>query len=254
MLKKVGISVLTVLIALVVMFLVIQFMPGDPVDIMANDIMKKESIQYDIAYERAKAILNFDPDKPIFERFIDYSHGIITGNLGNSMAYKKSVISIISEALPWTLLVASLSLFLSFTVGILLGIYIAWKRKKVLNSALIIYQSILGAIPNYVVAYLLVFLFSVTLGWLPARGAYSTSTTMGFNLPFIADVLRHAVLPVLAFFLTTVLTEILMILPESTGPFIPLFLIILHIMHHFRREPLRPLYWKAMILQIKFLQ
>jgi peptide/nickel transport system permease protein len=204
MLKKVGISVLTVLIALVVMFLVIQFMPGDPVDIMASDIMKKENIQYDIAYERAKAILNFDPDKPIFERFIDYAHGIITGNLGNSMAYKKSVISIIREALPWTLLVASLSLFLSFSVGILLGIYIAWKRKKVLNSALIIYQSILGAIPNYVVAYLLVFLFSVTLGWLPARGAYSTSTTMGFNLPFITDVLRHAVLPVLAFFLTTV--------------------------------------------------
>jgi peptide/nickel transport system permease protein len=113
MLKKVGISVLTVLIALVVMFLVIQFMPGDPVDIMASDIMKKENIQYDIAYERAKAILNFDPDKPIFERFIDYAHGIITGNLGNSMAYKKSVISIIREALPWTLLVASLSLFLS---------------------------------------------------------------------------------------------------------------------------------------------
>jgi len=54
------------------------------------------------------------------------------------------------------------------------------------------------------VAYLLVFLFSVTLGWLPARGAYSTATTMGFNLPFITDVLRHAVLPVLAFFLTTV--------------------------------------------------
>ncbi len=114
------------------------------------------------------------------------------------------MISIIREALPWTLLVASLSLFLSFSVGILLGIFIAWKRKKVLNSALIIYQSILGAIPNYVVAYLLVFLFSVTLGWLPARGAYSTSTTVGFNFPFILDVLRHAVLPVLAFFLTTV--------------------------------------------------
>ncbi len=204
MLKKVMIAILTIFISLIVMFIVIQFMPGDPVDIMATDIVKRENVQYDIAYERAKAILNYDPDKPLLERFAEYSAGIVTGNLGVSMAYKKSVTGIIKEALPWTLLVASLSLFLSFSVGILLGIFIAWKRKKFLNSLLIAYQSILGAIPNYVVAYLLVFLFSVTLGWLPARGAYSTSTTVGFNFPFIMDVLKHAVLPVLAFFLTTV--------------------------------------------------
>ncbi len=204
MLKKVMIAILTILISLIVMFIVIQFMPGDPVDIMATDIVKRENVQYDIAYERAKAILNYDPDKPLLERFTEYSMGIVTGDLGVSMAYKKSVTGIIKEALPWTLLVASLSLFLSFSVGILLGIFIAWKRKKFLNSLLIAYQSILGAIPNYVVAYLLVFLFAVTLGWLPARGAYSTSTTVGFNFPFIMDVLKHAVLPVLAFFLTTV--------------------------------------------------
>ncbi|HCL02554.1 MAG TPA: ABC transporter permease [Lachnoclostridium phytofermentans] len=204
MLKKVMIAILTILISLVVMFLVIQNMPGDPVDIMATEIMKKESVQYEIAYQRAKAILNYDPDKPLLQRFFDYSKGIISGDLGNSLAYKKSVVSIIKDALPWTLLVASLSLFLSFSVGILLGIFIAWKRKKFLNYSLIIYQSILGAIPNYVVAYLLVFLFSVTLKWLPARGAYSTSVTVGFNLPFILDVLKHAVLPVMAFFLTTV--------------------------------------------------
>ncbi len=204
MLKKVMTALFTILVALIVMFLVIQNMPGNPVDIMATDIMKKESIQYDIAYERAKAILNYDPDKPLVERFIDYAKGILSGSLGTSMAYKKSVSDIIKEALPWTLLVASLSLFLSFTVGILLGILIAWKRKKVLNTILIGYQSILGSIPNYIVAYLLVVIFSVSLGWLPARGAYSTQVTAGFNLPFILDVLKHAILPVLAYFLTTV--------------------------------------------------
>lgn len=204
MLKKFFVAILTIVIALIVMFMVIQFMPGDPVNIMATDIMKRENVQYDIAYERAKAILNYDPDEPMIERFMDYSKGIVTGSLGDSMAYKKSVISIIKEALPWTLLVASLSLFLSFVIGILLGILIAWKRSKLMNSVLIVYQSIFGAIPNYVVAYLLVFLFSVKLGWLPARGAYSSSTEVGFNLKFIGDVLKHAVLPVLAFFLTTV--------------------------------------------------
>ena len=50
----------------------------------------------------------------------------------------------------------------------------------------------------------LIFLFAVTLGWLPARGPYSAQVTPGFNMPFIASVLRHAILPVLAYFLTTV--------------------------------------------------
>lgn len=204
MIKKLLISLLTIFIAVVVMFLVIQSMPGDPVDIMANDIVKKENIQYSIAYERAKAILNFDPETPMLERFGTYVKGIATGNLGISMTYRKSVIDIVASALPWTLLVVSLSLFLSFAIGILLGIYIAWKRSKLLSSVLIGYQSIFGAIPNYVVGYLLVFLFSVILGWFPARGAYSTSVTVGFNLPFILDVLKHSFLPVLTYFLTTV--------------------------------------------------
>ncbi len=204
MAKKLLISLFTIFIALVVMFLIIQSMPGDPVDIMATDIMKRENVQYQIAYDRAKAILNYDPEMPMGQRFANYVKGIVSGNMGISMTYQKSVVSVVGGALPWTLLVVSMSLLISFTVGILLGIYIAWKRSKILNSVLIGYQSIFGAIPNYVIGYLLVFFFSVTLGAFPARGAYSTSVTPGFNGAFIADVMHHAFLPVFTYFLTTV--------------------------------------------------
>lgn len=204
MAKKVLMSVFTIFVALIVMFLIIQNMPGDPVDIMATDIMKRENVQYQIAYDRAKAILNYDPDMPMLQRFGNYVKGIATGNMGVSMTYQKNVSEVVGAALPWTLLVVSLSLLLSFAVGVLLGIYIAWRRSKVLNAVLIGYQSIFGAIPNYVIGYLLVFFFSVILGIFPARGAYSTSVTVGFNGPFIADVMYHAFLPVLTYFVTTV--------------------------------------------------
>ena len=204
MTKKFLMALLTIFVAMIVMFVVIQSMPGDPVDIMATDIMKRQNVQYEIAYERAKSILNYDPEMPMTQRFFNYVKGIVTGNLGTSMTYQRSVASVVGGALPWTLLVVSLSLFLSFAVGVLLGIYIAWKRSKILNAVLIGYQSIFGAIPNYVLGYLLVFLFSVVLGVLPARGAYSTEVTPGFNGPFIRDVLTHACLPVLTYFLTTV--------------------------------------------------
>ena len=204
MTKKFLMAVFTIFVAMIVMFVVIQNMPGNPVDIMATDIMKQENVQYEIAYERAKAILNYDPDMPLTQRFANYVGGIVTGNLGTSMTYQKSVASVVGGALPWTLLVVSLSLFLSFTVGILIGIYVAWKRSKVMNTILIGYQSIFGAIPNYVLGYLLVFFLSIKLGWFPARGAYSTNVVPGFNAPFILDVLHHACLPVLTFFMTTV--------------------------------------------------
>lgn len=204
MVKKLLLSLFTIFVALTAMFFIIQAMPGDPVDLMATDIVKRENVQYQIAYDRAKAILNYDPDMPVLQRYGNYIGGILTGNLGDSMTYQKSVVSVVGGALPWTLLVVSMSLLLSFAVGVLLGIYIAWKRSKLLNAILIGYQSIFGAIPNYVVGYLLVFLFSVTWGLFPARGAYSTSVTPGFNGPFIQDVLYHAFLPVLTYFITTV--------------------------------------------------
>ncbi|SCI84921.1 Dipeptide transport system permease protein dppB [uncultured Clostridium sp.] len=204
--KKVLMSVVTVLISLVVVFGVIQSMPGDPVDILAQEIVKSENLPYDLAYSRAIATLNYDPNMPMAERFVSYVKGISTGDLGDSMTYKKPVMDIVKGALPWTLLVLSVSLTLSFAVGIILGIYIAWKRKKGLNTALTVYQSIFGSIPDYIVAYLLVFIFAVTLGILPSKGAYSSSVTPGFNLPFILNVIKHAVLPVLAYFVTTVAT------------------------------------------------
>ena len=137
MTKKFLMALLTIFVAMIVMFVVIQSMPGDPVDIMATDIMKRQNVQYEIAYERAKSILNYDPEMPITQRFFNYVKGIVTGNLGTSMTYQRSVASVVGGALPWTLLVVSLSLFLSFAVGVLLGIYIAWKRSKVLNAVLI---------------------------------------------------------------------------------------------------------------------
>lgn len=204
MLKKLLQSILTILIAMIIMFFIIEFMPGDPVDMLAVKIQKEQAVEYTRAYERAKAMLNYDPDVPMTQRFFSYIQGLSRGNLGRSMSYSKDVIELIGGALPWTFLLVSSSLLLSFAVGVLLGIYIAWTRSKVLNSLLIGYQSIFGAVPNYIIGYILVILFAVVWRILPARGAYSASVLPGFNLPFIKDVLVHALLPILTYFLTTV--------------------------------------------------
>lgn len=215
--KKILMALLTIISSLIIVFFVINNMPGDPVDILAQDIVRTENLPYDLAYSRAIATLNYDPSKPIAEKFIVYAKGMLKGDLGTSMTYKKPVIDIVKGALPWTLLVLSISLMLSFTTGSILGIYIAWKQKKSLNTGLTIYQSIFGSIPDYIVAYLLVFLFSVTLGILPSKGAYSSSVIPGFNIDFILNVLRHATLPIMAYFVTTVASWTISMKANSIG-------------------------------------
>lgn len=203
MIKKIMTCILTMLTSLLLIFFVIQAMPGDPVATLAQEYMRSSQMPYDQALNKAKLALNYDPDIPVIERFVDYVKGFCTGNLGQSMAFKESVSKIVLGALPWTLLVCSISLFLSFTVGIILGGYVAWKRSNVLDGITTGYQALFGSIPDYIVAYLLVLLFSVGLGLLPSKGAYSSAVTPGFNFKFIMDVLSHAALPILAYFLTT---------------------------------------------------
>lgn len=202
--RKIGFSLITIVISVIVMFIVIYNMPGNPVEIMANDLMSKNAISYEVAYERAKAMLNYDPDISIGERFALYVKGLASGNLGDSLSYKRPVIDIVKGALPWTLLIVSTSLLLAFTVGVLIGIYIAWTRSKFLNSILIVFQSIFGTVPPYIIAYLFVLLFCIHLGWFPSRGAYSSAVIPGFNKAYIIDVIRHAILPVIVSFLTSV--------------------------------------------------
>ena len=201
--KKVLTCILTMLTSLLLIFFVIQAMPGDPVETLTQEYMKTGQLGYDQAYAKAKIALNYDPDVPILQRFTTYVKGIASGNLGQSMAFKESVSKIVLGALPWTLLVCSISLFLSFMVGVILGIYVAWKRSKLLDGVITGYQAIVGTIPDYIVAYLLVLLFSLTLGIFPSKGAYSSNVTPGFNLAFIGSVLSHAALPIFSYFLTT---------------------------------------------------
>lgn len=201
--KRLATCFATMLASLLLIFFVIQAMPGDPVDTLTQEYMRSSQLSYQQAYNKAKLALNYDPDEPIVERFVSYVKGVATGNLGQSMSFKESVSTIVLGALPWTLLVCSISLLLSFTVGVILGIYVAWKRSKILDGVLTGYQAVLGSIPDYIVAYLLVLLFSLILGLFPSKGAYNSAVTPGFNLEFILNVLSHAALPILAYFLTT---------------------------------------------------
>lgn len=200
--KKLAMIIVTILFATSITFFVIRLMPGDPVDTMAMSLITNEGLDYNEAYEKAKAMLNYDPDKSIAVQYLDYLKDLAKFDLGQSMSSKHPVVDVIAGALPWTLFILTISITIAFILGVTLGMYIAWNRNTLVDPIVSIYASISGSLPDYIVGLLLVVLFSTKLRWFPSRGAYSSQVTPGFNFHFIKDVFYHSFLPMLTYVIT----------------------------------------------------
>lgn len=199
--KKIVTVLLTILFATSITFFVIRAMPGDPVDSMAM-AMLQQGLDYQESYDKAKAMLNYDPDQPLVVQYVGYVKKLVTGDLGMSITSKRPVMEVIASALPWTLFILTVAIGIAFTVGVLLGMYVSLKRKTLIDPVVSIYASVAGSLPDYIVGFLLVIFLSTKLRWFPGRGAYGATVIPEFSFEFIKSVLYHAVLPVLTYVIT----------------------------------------------------
>ncbi len=161
---------------------------GDPVDMLVSPEMTQEEIEQSI---RALGL-----DKPIWEQFLYFVKGAVTGDLGKSFIFGTSALKLIIMRMPATLELALSALFLAIVLGIPLGIY-AGLRPKSPISGVIMGGSILGfSLPTFWVGLMMIMLFAVMLGWLPSTGRGDTATFMGITSSlFTLDGLRHLILP-----------------------------------------------------------
>lgn len=198
---KVGISLLTLALSVILLFFLLRLIPGDVVEMYAIKIQNQQGLTYDRAYELATQLLNYDPNENVFQQFVRYCGGLLQGQLGESyLETGVSANTLIQTRLPWTLFVSSCALFLSFFIGVGIGGFVAHHRKGIANKLASAYISLSGSIPDYLMALLLVIVFAYRLRWFPAQNNYDAFTvTPGFNIPFISSVLQHAFLPILSY-------------------------------------------------------
>ncbi|MCK9182298.1 MAG: ABC transporter permease [Fibrobacteraceae bacterium] len=130
-----------------------------------------------------------------FSQFVSYIKNVFKGDLGLSYSqYPKPVIDIIKESIPWTLAIQAPTILLGWIVGNLLGAFAAYKR-GIFDKVFFPLAMFLNGVPYFVFGMLLVALFSITLGWFPAMGAYGPDLIPGFNFAFIKSVGYYYVLP-----------------------------------------------------------
>jgi len=198
-LRRTGIALITLFIVITLTFFLLRKVPGDPLYMWAMELVQSYGMDFDSAYAYVKQLYDYDPHEPLIPQYIRYIRGLLRGNLGTSMVYKISVNEILLKALPWTVFVLSISLLISFTLGTLMGMVVAWKRKTSLDPIITAYAAFTGATPDYITALILLIVFAINLKLFPMKGAYDSALTPGFNWPFIKSVLHHAVLPISAY-------------------------------------------------------
>ena len=199
MLKRLLLALLTIFFSLSLTFVLMRVMPGDVFYVMATELVEREGIPFDRALEEVRAIYGAVDPGPLHRAYLAYIMRLFRGDLGESMFLRIPVTRVIATALPWTAFVLSISIVLSFIIGSLLGMIVAWKRKTVLERIITAYTSFTDATPDWITALLLMIIFAMALGWFPMRGAYAIGLTPGFNFPFILSALYHAFLPIMAF-------------------------------------------------------
>ncbi|MGJ7565952.1 ABC transporter permease [Variovorax sp. GB1R11] len=150
------------LIVAIIVFLLLRITPGDPAAAIAGDSASAN----EIAQIRAQLGL----DASIFSQFFQWLGHVVRGDLGYSYFYKMGVTALIGQRLEPTLSVATLTIVLTVLIAVPLGVLAAWRRGGRLDR-FIMGVSVLGfSVPAFVAGYLMIWLFSMKLGWLPSQG------------------------------------------------------------------------------------
>jgi len=185
---------ITALAAITVDFFIPRLMPGNPVEaILAR-------LQGQITPGTIKSLetqFGIGTKESVWSQYLHYLNNVLHGNLGISTGYYPSTVaSVIKGALPWTLGLVGIATIISFVLGTLIGILVAWRRGSWLDN-LLPATTFFQAAPYFFIAFLAVELFAVKLGWFPPSRAYNQLDFPGWNLSYAGDVLSHAVLPAL---------------------------------------------------------
>ncbi|WP_283136551.1 nickel ABC transporter permease [Rhizohabitans arisaemae] len=159
------VSVVPVLLGIsVISFFVIRMIPGDVI----SSIMGEDFADPQVEAEMRRY---FGLDMPIHEQFLHWFGGLLQGDLGTSMRSGQPVLSEIADRFPATLLLAVSALVVSILISIPFGVVSATKRNGVLDAASRLISLVGLSLPNFWLGILLVYVFSVTLGWLPSQGS-----------------------------------------------------------------------------------
>jgi len=144
----------------------------------------------------------FGLNKPLWQQYFDYIWGVLHLDFGYSLGkYPLTVMQLIEQALPWTIVLLLVTTVFSFLIGNLMGAIAAWQRAPRWMRAVATPFVLLQGVPPVLMGVLLLFFVGFRLKLLPLGGAYSSGVIPNWSWTFALDLLAHQVLPATALIL-----------------------------------------------------
>lgn len=192
----------TVFLVLLLVFIAMRILPGDPAVAALGDMATPEQL----ALFRERMGLN----DPLWLQFINFVKGVLTLDFGTSMMSNQSVLGLILYNLPYTIELTIVAMLMGIVMGVPLGVLAATNRNKAPDSAVRGFSLIGYAIPDFYLGALLLITFALNLGWFPINGGgegflgrmyhvFLPALTLAFvKAAFIGRLTRTSLLEVLS--------------------------------------------------------
>lgn len=152
-----------IIILSILIFIIAEFMPGDPFTGMIDPNV--DPAQIDALREQ------FGLNDPLPVKYVRWIGNALQGDFGRSFNYKTDVLNVIGDRLGNTVRLSLLSTILTYLIALPLGIFSGRYNDTLFDKAVIVYNFVSFAVPIFVLALLMVFIFGYNLGWFPSRGS-----------------------------------------------------------------------------------
>lgn len=189
--KHVGGAAVSLLLVLFSSFFIFRLIAGDPID----QITRERPVSPE-QREAMRAELGLD--KPMWQQFIDYMTGTLSGDLGESFQYRRPIFELLVERLPATLLLSGTGMVLAVLLGFWIGTRAGWKQGSRFDRGHVATGLLLYSAPTFWLGMIVILVFARYLGLFPVNGMRSPSTPPDLWSQAL-DIGHHLILPVLTY-------------------------------------------------------
>ena len=199
LLRKFGLLLLTLWVAVTLNFVLPRLIPGDPFSAM---IAKARGQINPEAAEALRAYYGLDNQGSVFHQYFTYLGHLLSGDFQRSFSQGAPVSEIVGMYAPWTIGLVGVTTILSFLIGSGLGLYSAWRRGRGVADALPPVGLFLNAMPYFWFGLIMLYIFAFQLSWFPLSGSQDNFPGPAFTPKWWSGLLTHAVLPGLTILIT----------------------------------------------------
>ncbi|MEV6301517.1 ABC transporter permease [Actinoplanes sp. NPDC051861] len=200
-LQRFAFYIFTAWAAITLNFFIPRMIPGDPVQALVTKYQGQLSSK---AIDSLYVLFGLDKDANIWEEYVNYWKQLLAGDLGLSFTFFPTPVSeVISNSLPWTLLLVGITTIISFFLGTGLGILAGWRRGSWADGLLPV-TTFLSSVPYFWLGIIAIYLLTGPDSFFPSSGGFDSGLVPAWDQYFIPSAIQHSLLPALTILISSV--------------------------------------------------